>query len=121
MEFVLKIGEPSKRLNVRSFSSEGAEPEETYGNTLTGGPRQEVPKHEGDSLIRDDSGVFLKLESAGFSLTDKSTYDRYATTYWSLRQAGALVGKVSSSESNLSIALYRNHAAYAKAREVLLG
>jgi hypothetical protein len=121
MNIEIRITKPSKRLDVSSFSAKEAEPDETHGNLLIGGPRHEVPKDEGGSLIQDDSDVFTRLEAAGFSLADKFIYERYATTYWTLRKAGALVGKVSSSASTLSIALYRDQAAYLQAREALVG
>ncbi len=101
-----------KRLVVKSYSRESAEPDEYGGHLLTGGKRQELAKEELEALIADDSQVVGCLEASGCTLAEHYHNRRFRTTSYSLLHAGTRIGKTESSVEYIFVTLYRDNAAF---------
>jgi len=110
----------TKRLTVRSYSSREAEPEETYGNLLTGGSRQEeLSKVEFSSMIDGDSVITSKLEASGYQLSNHFENKRQGSRSCSIVLADQHLGRMVSYFSDISITLYRDAAEYPRLIAIL--
>lgn len=117
---LVRSAHPSKRLTVLSYSSPDAEPEESFGNLLTGGSkRAEVSKSELEKIISSDAVVTSGLEVHRYRLADHFNNERRGSRSCSIVHGDQHVGRLVSYESNLSITLYRNSAEYSRILEVL--
>lgn len=121
-----RVVSTATKLTVSSYSSRAAEPEETYGNLLTGGStREEERKTEFEKSISDEIVIAARLEANGYRLTHHPYYERGRYHSCSIASGDRQVGHMKSysnalaHSSTLSITLYRDAAAYPMILDIL--